>query len=316
MFSGPINHAAYDWLVSGVQRTGILAMTDIPPMLRSSIYISFRCTKLFEILHTLGILLSLRAMDDLDRSVMDLRKLISESPVNAAIAGSSVLVALTLAWLIHDFNAWVAFGTGGTPPNLQGYLKITKFRILRALSGDSLRDASKLPTNGLSYLGRPLPRRQGPSPYILSRTLPQRQSPAPLDKDIYDRLHGLPAMYAKKYPELLILDKSVTEGRSTDAIYARPELPGRKKATQDPVLGDEIAHVHPAENSLHVWLTLTDTRKVVEAGWGERFPLASLQMVDGGWTFLYAPRTMEEVDVVSEIMRAGIGHLTGQRVAA
>ena len=247
---------------------------------------------------------------------MDLRRSIVESPANTAVAASSALVALTLAWMIHDYHDWVAFGTGGTTPNFQGYVKITKFRILRALSGDSLRDVSKLPTTGTSYLDKPLPLRQGARPHIISRTLPQRQSPAPLDDAIYKRLHDLPAMYAKKYPDLLILDKSVTEGRSTDAIYARPELPGRRASTKDPALGDEIAHVHPAENSLHVWLTLVDTRKVVEAGWGERFPLASLKMVDGGWTFLYAPRTMEEVDVVSEVVRAGIGHLTGQRVTA
>lgn len=77
---------------------------------------------------------------------------------------------------------------------------------------------------------------------------------------------------------------------------------------------DEIAHVHPAENSLHVWLTRTDTKKVVEAGWGLRFPLASLGMMDEGWTFVYAPRSMAEVDVVENVMKAGIGHLTGERV--
>ena len=181
--------------------------------------------------------------------------------------------------------------------------------------GDRLTDASKLPSNGLSYLPKDLPRREGPAPHIMPRTLPQRQYPAPLANDIYNGLHSLPSKNAKKYPELLTLDKSVTEGSSTDAIYARPELPGRKKATQDKVLGNEIAHVHPAENSVHVWLTQTDARKVVEAGWGLRFPLASLGICDEGWTFVYAPRTMEEVDVAEEIVRACIGHLTGEKVS-
>ena len=211
----------------------------------------------------------------------------------------------------HYTNLFV--GTGGTPPNLQGYLKITKFRLLRALSGDSLRDASSLPKDGLSYLPESLPSRKGPAPKIISRTLPQRQYPAPLAEDTYQRLHGLPALYAKKYPNLLVLDKSVTEGRSTDAIYARPEI---SKAPKDPALGNEIAHVHPAENSLHVWLTQADTRKVVEAGWGERFPLSALGMCDAGWTFVYAPRSMDEVDIADEIVRAGIGHLTGESIAA
>ncbi len=245
---------------------------------------------------------------------MEARKIIIESPIIFAVP--SAIAALGLAWLMYDYHCWVAFGTGGTAPNVQGYIKITRFRIRRALAGDSLADASKLPSQGISYLAKPLPTRQGPRPHIISRTLPQRQDPAPLADNIYKRLHELPRMYAQKYPDLLHLDKSVTEGRSTDAIYAKADLPGRKKAERDPVLGDEIAHVHPAENSLHVWLTQVDTRKVVEAGWGLRFPLASLGLCSEGWTFVYAPRSMEEVDVVSDIIRAGIGHLTGEQVTA
>ena len=247
---------------------------------------------------------------------MDFGKAVVECPLMATLTAISAALAFTLAWLIYDYNAWIAFGTGGTPPHIRGYMKITKFRILKALSPDHMTDASKLPTTGPSYLSKPLPRRQGPPPRMLARTLPQRQSPAPLDDAVSDRLHALPSVYAQKYPNLLILDKSITEGRSTDAIYARSELPGRKNATQDPTLGDEIAHVHPAENSLHVWLTTTDTRKVVEAGWGQRFPLASLGICDEGWTFVYAPRSMEELEVVEQIVRAGIGHLTGERITA
>lgn len=247
---------------------------------------------------------------------MDFGKAVVKSPFAVILTATSTALAFTLAWFIYDYNAWIAFGTGGTPPHIKGYMKMTKFRILRALSADHMTDASKLPTTSPSYLSKPLPRRQGPAPRMLARTMPQRQSPAPLNDAISDRLHALPSVYAQKYLNLLILDKSITEGRSTDTIYARPELPGRKKATHDPILGNEIAHVHPAENSLHVWLTTTDTRKVVEAGWGQRFPLASLGICDEGWTFVYAPRSMEEFEVVDQILRAGIGHLTGERITA
>ena len=165
---------------------------------------------------------------------------------------------------------------------------------------------------GPSYLASDLPRREGSPPKIISRTLPQRQVPAQavLDRAAYIRLHDLPKRYAEQYGDYLRLDKSITEGRSTDAIYARP---AHRHGAKDHILGDEIAHVHPAENSLHVWLTESDTKKVVLAGWGERFPLASLGMVDNGWTFVYAPRNMDEVAVVEEIVKAGIGHLTGKR---
>ena len=240
-----------------------------------------------------------------------LRNTIEKTPTHTALAMSASVSALGLAWLVNDYRAWVSFGTGGTPPNVQGYLKVTKFRLQRAWSGDSLTDVTKLSSQGPSYLPSPLPSRQGPAPRMMSRTLPQRQRPAPLADDISKRLHALPSKYVKAHPDLLILDKSITEGRSTDAIYANPELPGRKQATHDKILGDEIAHVHPAENSLHVWLTQADARKVIQAGWGQRFPLASLGILDEGWVFVYAPRTMAEVDVVETIVRAGIAHLTG-----
>ncbi|KAL9088308.1 MAG: hypothetical protein Q9165_006233 [Trypethelium subeluteriae] len=233
-----------------------------------------------------------------------------------SLAALGTTFSLSAIWLISDYNDWIAFGTGGTPPNVSGYLKITRFRILRAFSGDDLKDSSRLPSNSKSrsYIDGDLPRRQGRPPKIISRTLPQRQYPEPLDPAVYARLHALPKKYYSDHQDLLILDKSVTEGRSTDAIYAKPDLPGRKTAVKDKVLGDEIAHVHPAENSLHVWLTVPDTKKVVDAGWGERFPLSSLGMVDHGWTFVYAPRTMEEVDVVERIIKAGIGNLTGEKL--
>lgn len=222
--------------------------------------------------------------------------------------------AAVVTWIYQDYTAWVAFGTGGTPLTFRGYMRITKFRVLRALFGDSLKDTSTLASIGPSYLTFDLPRRQIPSPKILPRTLPQRQYPEDLDEKVKDRLHALPKKYATELPHLLVLDKSITEGRTTDAIYARPELPDRKQGGQDKVLGDEIAHVHPEERSVHVWLTIADAKKVVDARWGERIPLSSLNMTHNGWTFLYAPRSMAEVDVVEEIIKAGMGHLTGEWV--
>ena len=80
------------------------------------------------------------------------------------------------------------------------------------------------------------------------------------------------------------------------------------------MLGNELAHVHPAENSLHVWVSPPDAKEIVGKGWGERFPLSSLGMLHPSWVMVYAPRNMEEVDVIEEIIRAAIGFLTGEKV--
>ena len=243
----------------------------------------------------------------------DLQDLLSGPSGGYAIVAVGVVggaLALGAVWLITDYNGWIDFGTGGTSPNLVGYCEITKFRLRLAWSGDDLKDASSVPSIGPSHLKIDLPHRKPPVPELMSRTLPQRQVPSPLDQKLYDRLHALPHNYYEKYPSMLRLDRSIT-GLTTDAIYAHHEL---HTVDIDPVLGDEIAHVHPQDNSLHVWLSLADTRKVVDAGWGLRFPLASLKMCHGGWTFLYAPRSDEEIDVVEEVVKARIRHLTGEEI--
>lgn len=115
-----------------------------------------------------------------------------------------------------------------------------------------------------------------------------------------------------RYPELLELAPSKTEGRTADAIYGRADLP-----TLNPIvhkhrlLGREIAHVHAADNSLHVWLSQPDARAVMQAGWGERFPLT---FIPGGWSMIYAPRTESELKEVEEIVKAAIGWITGVAV--
>jgi hypothetical protein len=72
--------------------------------------------------------------------------------------------------------------------------------------------------------------------------------------------------------------------------------------------------VHPAENSLHVWLSGPDARLVVEKGWGERFPLSAMGMCHPSWVMVYAPRDAEEVKTVEEIVKAGVGYLTGVKI--
>jgi hypothetical protein len=173
-------------------------------------------------------------------------------------------------WILRDYHAWKDFGTGGTPPTWAGYLKMTKIRLHQLFSGHDMRDVSPLGSEGPSHLHIALPDRSASRPTIQSRTMPQRQFPATLDPDVQARLHGLPRKLCSQYSDLLRLDLSHTEGKSSDGIYARDGLPRRNVSATDRILQDEIAHVHPAENSLHVWLSQADARKVVSTGWGER----------------------------------------------
>ena len=245
----------------------------------------------------------------------NIRNIDARSASTAAAATVGTFAALSAAWVARDYNQWVSFGSGGTPPTPSGYWRMTKLRWRAFWSGDDMRDAAVLATaDGPKNLTRSLPQREGERPKILSRTMPQRQKPEPLDTSIRERVHAIPSKFCKEHPDILVLDLSKTEGRSTDAIYAKPDLPGRHPSAKDKILGNEITHVHPAENSLHVWLSGPDAKEVIEKGWGERFPLSAMGMCHPSFIMVYAPRSMADVDVIEEIVAAGVQFLTGVKV--
>ncbi len=196
---------------------------------------------------------------------------------------------------------------------------MTKVRFNHLRSGDDLTDTSALSTSTLRYLPDDFSskKRSGARPKIMARTMPQRQhrlSRSEVEPGVEDKVASMMKDFQSRHSDLVVLAPSKTEGRSTDAIYANKSLDTLNPIVLEPrnkLLDGEIAHAHPAEGSLHVWLSQADTKTVVENGWGLRFPL---EFVDKGWTMVYAPRTMEEVAVIEEIVKAGIGWLTGVSV--
>ena len=147
--------------------------------------------------------------------------------------------------------------------------------------------------------------------------MPQRQHPlksSDVEAGIAERVANLAKTFTEKYPEFLYLAPAKTEGGAADGIYAKQDVSTLNPAVKDPknkILAGEVGHAHPADGSLHVWLSEGDAYRVVQGRWGERFPL---NFVDKGWVMVYAPTTMWEVERVEEIVRAGVGWVTGQRV--
>ncbi|EXJ91880.1 hypothetical protein A1O3_00430 [Capronia epimyces CBS 606.96] len=243
---------------------------------------------------------------------------IKARPRSAALTSTAVALTLSLAWIVQDFHDWKAFGTGGTPPTWAGYWRMTKLRIHRMLllGKDDLTDPTPLSGSGRRYLDAgSIPVRQGSRPQLVSRTMPQRQmpyKPGTIEPGVAERVSEMTATFAAKYPDILDLKPSKTEGGSADAIYAKPSLPTlNEKAKHDRILTSEIAHHHPAELSFHVWVSEADAKTIVEKKWGQRFPLPG---VDKGWVMLYTPRTAAEVDVVERIVRAAIAWVSGVEV--
>ena len=72
----------------------------------------------------------------------------------------------------------------------------------------------------------------------------------------------------------------------------------------------EICHIHGSDGSCHVSLSYADAKEVISKGWGERHRLSGTY-VNLGYTFMYVPRDEEEVEIMGQIFKAGIGFMTG-----
>ena len=65
-------------------------------------------------------------------------------------------------------------------------------------------------------------------------------------------------------------------------------------------------HVHcGAEGSCHAVLSAADAKVVLEKGWGERHGLSGRGVgVPLGYVMVFAPRSVEEVEVIGMVARA------------
>ena len=106
----------------------------------------------------------------------------------------------------------------------------------------------------------------------------------------------------------------------------------------------EIAHVHPADHSLHVMLAPQDCKfgassvcscpnvlinwtAVIERGWGERHQLSGSPglhtmplpaamrpaRLPKEYIWIYAPRDLQELAVVKNVLVAGVKYMTGHK---
>jgi len=82
----------------------------------------------------------------------------------------------------------------------------------------------------------------------------------------------------------------------------------------------EVSHIHTnTDYSAHVVLSPRDAAKVIRAGWGQLHALSGVSLfgktaVPPGYVMLYSARSDDEVDILIEIIKAGIGFMTNASV--
>ncbi|RPA81142.1 hypothetical protein BJ508DRAFT_326751 [Ascobolus immersus RN42] len=215
-----------------------------------------------------------------------------------------------MAYLTYkDYLSFLDLGPGGTPYNFYGYLTIT---LLRLVALRNPREAAPVPDQlrNTGYLSktRALPKRKVPRPEVVGiaphRQMNQKASASMFIK-LSDEIRGL----AEKYPKRLRMGKSCFE-KHCPALFSNREL--------NKTCNGEICHAHTVDGSMHLTLHPEDAEKVIQAGFGERHPLARggwcRRFVPQGFIMIYAPRDDDELEIVMSIIRAAIGWVSGERL--
>ncbi len=222
----------------------------------------------------------------------------------AGLAGVAGAVAAGW-WAAGDYRRWRALGPGGLPANWRGWLVTTRLRLRMhdplavepllarvGEAGDHLRLAD-------------LPPRLGKRPRIAPHPVPHRQ---------LDQRAGEAALAALQ----AVFERAV----SADAdrlTFAQSWFEKRNRAITARACGcadahashGEIAHIHPADGSMHMILGPSDTLAVIRAGWGERHGLAGVALgLPLTYTLIYAARDARDVATIERILLAAIAHMT------
>ena len=151
-----------------------------------------------------------------------------------------------------------------------------------------------------------LPKRNGPRP-LTNKNMPHSQigvRPVPeVNAELFRRCFSLPDV--RNEPTRI----SVPGAR---ALWLREDLPLAHPEVI--AVGREFAHIHP-DGSLHASLPPERAREAIEAGWAEPHPMA-LYMGNEGMVMLYTPRTLDELDVIFQLIADSYNFVTGRSVNA
>lgn len=77
--------------------------------------------------------------------------------------------------------------------------------------------------------------------------------------------------------------------------------------------GREFAHLHP-DGSLHASLEPELAKKAVQAGWAIAHPWANQREGWEGFVMIYTPTTVEELDIVLELVAQSYNYVTGRAI--
>jgi hypothetical protein len=190
---------------------------------------------------------------------------------------------------------------------------ITKFINFNGWSNEAhcLRTDNYKSNDQSGYLSeKDVPKRTQSRPKML-RATPHRQLTQQAPDDImYEIDKYIKSISIPRYGgetlnnDLLLHGKSVVEYTGAEGIF----LPN---ANQNEFGKGEVAHLHSNDGSFHMILHPSDAKLLIDQQWGERFPLAGLNLfnkirIPETYVLVYAPLNENEIKIWKTILNAAI----------
>lgn len=226
---------------------------------------------------------------------------------NKPILGLIALVALAAAgWVYGDYHKWLALGPGGLPYNFSGWMSTTRMRWQKRDPFDTDRYAKVIGAPGDCAFISDLPRRQGSRPSIGVHPVPHRQLNQLPNNEMKSKITELFDALIARRADLVAYKLSFFEKRHNAVTLLQPE----KGHADAQATHGEVGHIHPSDGSMHMILSPSDTKKVIEAGWGECHPLAGVMLgLPDTYMMIYPPRDEQELAVTVRLLDAAVTYM-------
>jgi hypothetical protein len=203
-----------------------------------------------------------------------------------------------------DYQAWVALGIGGLPHTLEGYRTVKRMGAMMKDPVDVSRISLYIGKNGDLATLKKLPKRSGTKPSIAPFAVPHRQTDQHNSEQIRKTQTRVFDAAVADSDSQLIYKNSYLEKHSPGIFLADP---AKGNQTVVGISHAEIGHIHAFDGSMHLILSPSDTKEVIEKGWGELHGLAGTgDKAARTYMLIYSPRDENELAVTRKILDAAI----------
>lgn len=247
-------------------------------------------------------------MDAIRYSLSSARSLAKTQPFIAAAIATGVALVPVLIAAFNDYRFYVSMGPHGLPDNWWGWyaqlrMSFKARKDTRVPAPYDLAEVSTAngPNSSKSYFTHSLRRRSGSRPDVCGFVAPQRQLTERCTAEMKSTMNAYLDELVQENPVVLQRENSYLEGPFPAVQLKRGSaIPPFLKCTKG-----EVVHIHPPDGSTHLVLSLADSAKAIEQGWGERHRLSG-GLLTWGYTLIYAPRNEEELAVWKEIVASAV----------